>query len=188
MQRLATWLGGAGITAGGPLFRQVLKDGATSGSAPPVASQQQPPPSRIAGGGRLAGTDHAGALRRAPACSTRHRRQDPLPGGPVKARTHQSSVVPSRSVAAGLASGCGSGFASGGSRRAASSVLRTGLAGADRLAASTGSRVARLLTAAARAAGIEGRNFASGGGTAGSGLQLGAGKSLPSRLTVLASP
>ncbi len=44
MQRLATWHGGAGITAGGPLFRQVLKDGATSGSAPPVASQQQPPP------------------------------------------------------------------------------------------------------------------------------------------------
>ena len=29
MQRLAAWLSGAGITAGGPLFRQVLKDGAT---------------------------------------------------------------------------------------------------------------------------------------------------------------
>ena len=29
MQRLSAWLSGAGITAGGPLFRQVLKDGAT---------------------------------------------------------------------------------------------------------------------------------------------------------------
>ena len=29
MQRLAAWLSGAGSTAGGPLFRQVLKDGAT---------------------------------------------------------------------------------------------------------------------------------------------------------------
>ena len=29
MQRLAAWLSGAGMTAGGPLFRQVLKDGAT---------------------------------------------------------------------------------------------------------------------------------------------------------------
>ena len=29
MQRLAAWLSSAGITAGGPLFRQVLKDGAT---------------------------------------------------------------------------------------------------------------------------------------------------------------
>ena len=29
MQRLAAWLSGAGITTGGPLFRQVLKDGAT---------------------------------------------------------------------------------------------------------------------------------------------------------------
>ena len=34
MQRLSAWLSGAGIVNGGPLFRQVLKDGATVTAAP----------------------------------------------------------------------------------------------------------------------------------------------------------
>ena len=105
MQRLAAWLSGAGITAGGPLFRQVLKDGATvtgrlgarsirsiiakraaaagvagrvSGHSLRVGSAQSLAaagrrPGRIAGSGRLAGADHAGALRTPPARSPRRR-------------------------------------------------------------------------------------------------------------------
>ena len=121
MQRLAAGLSGAGSTAGGPLFRQVLKDGATvtgrlgarsirsiiakraaaagvagrvSGHSLRVGSAQSLAaagrrPGRIAGSGRLAGADHAGALRTPPARSTRRRRQAPLPGGPVGAQGSQ---------------------------------------------------------------------------------------------------
>ena len=48
-----------------------------------VARSSRRRPCRIAGSRRLAGAHHAGALRTAPACSARRRRQAPLPRRPV---------------------------------------------------------------------------------------------------------
>ena len=73
MQRLAAGLSGAGSTAGGPLFRQVLKDGATVTGRLGARSIRSIIAKRAAAAG----------------VATRRRRQAPLPGGPVGAQGSQ---------------------------------------------------------------------------------------------------